>query len=90
MTSRYLATVRRAISMPSPSSTSTILSSERTRRGDSASINCLIRCFTASEECGYLPADAELIAEVKKYLSSKVPRWVCMYLFEVTRLTVDS
>ncbi len=30
------------------------------------------------------------MAEVKKYFSSKMPRGVDMYLFEVTRDTVDS
>ena len=30
------------------------------------------------------------MAEVKKYFSSNMPRGVAMYLFEVTRLTVDS
>ena len=33
---------------------------------------------------------ATAIAEVKKYLSSKLPRGVAMYLLDVTRLTVDS
>ena len=49
-----------------------------------------MRCRTASEECASPPPfDAEM-AEVKKYLSSKMPRGVDMYLLEVTRLTVDS
>ena len=30
------------------------------------------------------------MAEVKKYLSSNMPRGVDMYLLDVTRLTVDS
>ncbi len=36
------------------------------------------------------PPSAEPIETVKKYFSSNSPRGVSMYLFEVTRLTVDS
>ena len=58
--SRYLATVRRAMSMPSPFSFSTILSSDRTSAGASASISCLMRWRTASEECASpSPADCD-------------------------------
>src|SRR5579864_235509 len=87
--SRYLATVRRAMSMPASRSLSTMVSSERTSLDGSASINCLMRWRTASAECAS-PPWAAAIAEVKKYLSSKMPRLVAMYLLAVTRDTVDS
>ncbi len=48
-----------------------------------------MRWRTDSDECAS-PSPADWIAEVKKYLSSKMPRGVAMYLFEVTRETVDS
>ena len=48
-----------------------------------------MRWRTASDECAS-PLSAEAIEEVKKYLSSKMPRDVAMYLLEVTRDTVDS
>ncbi len=87
--SRYLATVRRAMSMPASRSLSTRVSSESTSRGLSASINCLMRWRTASAECASPPSEAA-IDEVKKYFNSKMPRLVAMYLFAVTRETVDS
>src|SRR5205085_12477393 len=82
--SRYLATVRRAISMPSRLSCSTILSSESTALAGSASMSSRMRWRTASEECASSPSD-EAMEEVKKYLSSNTPREVVMYLLEVTR-----
>ena len=48
-----------------------------------------MRCRTASAECSSPPVD-EASAVVKKYFISNSPRGVAMYLFEVTRLTVDS
>src|ERR1700685_482112 len=87
--SRYLATVRRAISMPASRSFSTMVSSDKTSLAGSASINCLMRWRTASAECASPPWEAA-IAEVKKYLSSKMPRLVAMYLLAVTRDNVDS
>ena len=48
-----------------------------------------MRCRTASEEWASTPA-APGIAAVKKYFISKVPRFVPIALFEVTRDTVDS
>src|SRR5262245_14465243 len=87
--SRYFATVRRAMSIPSPLSRSTILSSDNTSLAGSASIISRIRWRTASDECES-PALVAAIAEVKKYLGSNRPRLVAMYLLAVTRLTVDS
>ena len=46
-------------------------------------------CLTASAEWDS-PPPAEGIEEVKKYFNSNMPRGVETYLFEVTRLTVDS
>jgi hypothetical protein len=48
-----------------------------------------IRKRTASALCASPPL-VPLIAVVKKYFNSKVPRGVAMYLFEVTLLTVLS
>ena len=87
--SRYFATVRRAISIPASRSFSTMVSSDRTCAGFSASISCLMRWRTASAECAS-PPSAAAIAEVKKYFNSKIPRLVAMYLLAVTRETVDS
>ena len=87
--SRYLATVRRAISIPSRFNCSTILSSESTPLAGSASMSSRMRWRTASEECASSPSD-DAMAEVKKYFSSNTPRGVAIYLLEVTRLTVDS
>src|SRR5260370_41271855 len=88
--SRYLATVRRAMSMPSRFKYSTSLSSDRTDWGTSASMSWRIRWRTASEECTSPVPSADEIAEVKKYFSSNMPRGVDMYLLEVTRLTADA
>lgn len=57
--------------------------------GVSPSTSSRMRSRTASEECNS-PPSAELIAPVKKYLSSSMPRGVYMNLFAVTRLTVNS
>ncbi len=56
--------------------------------GSSASISVWIWALTASAETTPSPS-AEATPEVKKYLSSNVPRSQLRYLFEVTRLTVD-
>jgi len=53
-------------------------------RGLSWSINCLIRKRTDSAEWASPPSCAAIEA-VKKYLSSKRPRGVAIYLLEVTR-----
>src|SRR6202049_3362431 len=87
--SRYFATVRRAMSMPASRNFSTMVSSDSTSAAGSASIKCLMRCRTASAECASPPWEAA-IAEVKKYLNSKMPRLVAIYLLAVTRDTVDS
>ena len=87
--SRYLATVRRAISIPSPCNISTNLSSERIFFGDSASIRAFIRVRTASAEMAP-PPSALALAAVKNYFGSTMPRGGAMNLFEVTRLTVLS
>src|SRR4029453_18729367 len=89
MASRYLATVLRAMSTPAARSRSTIVSSDKMSGALSASISCLMRWRTDSAECAS-PPSAAAIAEVKKYLSSKMPRLVAMYLLAVTRDTVDS
>src|SRR5262245_50688499 len=87
--SRYFATVRRAMSIPASRSFSTMVSSDSTCSGLSASISCLMRWRTASAEWAS-PPSAAAIAEVKKYFSSKMPRLVARYLLAVTRETVDS
>src|SRR5580700_9829053 len=82
--SRYLATVRRAISMPVARNRSTMVSSERISAGSSASINCLMWWRTASAEWAS-PPSADAIDAVKKYFNSKLPRLVAIYLLAVTR-----
>src|SRR3954471_5856012 len=90
MASRYLATVRRAMSTPASLRISTIESSEWTSRSEaSASISWRILWRTASAEWAPPPSGAWM-GEVKKNFISKTPREVARYLFEVTRLTVDS
>src|SRR4029453_3832542 len=75
--------------MPASRKRSTIVSSESTSLGLSASMSCLMRCRTASAEWASPPSEAA-IDEVKKYFNSKMPRLVAMYLLAVTRDTVDS
>src|ERR1700735_4582413 len=89
MASRYLATVRRAISMPVARKRSTMVSSERISAGSSASISCLMWWRTASAEWAS-PRSADAMEAVKKYFNSNMPRLVAMYLLAVTRETVDS
>src|ERR1700682_3818386 len=87
--SRYLATVRLAMLILASFSLTTIASSDRICEGLSWSIICLTRNRTASAECAAPPSCAAIEA-VKKYLSSKRPRGVAIYLLEVTLETVDS
>ena len=61
----------------------------RMASGFSWSIICLMRKRTASAEWASPPRAVGIEVE-KKYFSSKTPRGVMMYLFEVTRDTVDS
>ena len=65
MLSRYLATVRLAMSTPLFLSISTIASSESTSAGFSASIISRMRSRTDSEECAS-PPPAAAIEAVKK------------------------
>src|SRR4029079_1600798 len=87
--SRYFATVRRAILMPSVSSR--ILTMAWSLYGfdlSSATMIFLIACFTLSEAMS--SSETRWIEELKKYLSSKSPCGVWTYLFDVTREMVDS
>jgi hypothetical protein len=86
--SRYLATVRRAHSMPCSFSISEIWLSLSGFLRLSDETNCLISARTAVLEA--LPPVSVPSAEPKKYLSSKVPKGVPMYLAVVTREMVDS
>ena len=69
MASRYFATVRRAISIPSARRRSTIVSSDKTFALSSPSISFLIRSRTASAEW-LSPAPVPAIEVLKKYFSS--------------------
>ena len=60
MASRYLATVRRAMSIPAPRSRSTMVSSDSTSCAFSASIRRLMRSRTASAEWDSPPSDAAI------------------------------
>src|SRR3990172_9233436 len=86
--SRYLATVRRAMTRPRPFRTWAISWSESGLAASSASSRSLIIFLTDREET-MSPAPVA-IPLWKKYLSSKSPWGVCTYLFVVTRLMVDS
>ena len=88
MASRYLATVRRAISMPASRSFSTMVSSDR--YGGRLPHRSIAGCGDAPPRRNALRRHAApAIAEVKKYFSSKMPRLVAMYLLAVTRDTVE-
>ena len=89
MASLYLATVRRAIVMPSFLRASTRSSSERIASVLSALSRVFSRDLMAFEENPAEPSvfDTPL---VKKYFSSNTPRGVPIYLLLVTRLTVLS
>src|SRR5574343_1662410 len=82
--SRYLATVRRAQSMPCSLSMSEIVLSDSGLAVFSAATNCLMRARTAVLDAA-LPLSVPK-PEPKKYFSSKVPCGVLMYLAVVTRL----
>src|SRR4029079_10340171 len=87
--SRYFATVRRAILMPSVSSR--IFTMAWSLCGfdlSSARMIFLIACLTLSDAMS--SSATRWIDELKKYLSSKRPCGVWTYLFEVTREIVDS
>ena len=86
--SRYFATVRRAIRIPSRASSSESRASESGWAGSSASTRAWILLFTASDETSS-PAD-DAMAEWKKNFIGTRPRGVVIHLFETTRETVDS
>ena len=87
--SRYLATVRRATSMPSLASRSTSRESERGLRAGSSAISLRMRARMAVLEwASPLPLPPTWLE--KKNLSSKTPRGVWMYFWVVTREMVDS
>src|SRR5205814_2216105 len=73
--SRYLATVRRAISIFCSPRSSTIFWSESGRRASSFVIKSLIFFFTLSLATSAAPPPLE-IPLLKKYLSSKIPTGV--------------
>src|SRR5579883_3124648 len=76
--SRYLATVRRAMSMPCSLSSSTSFWSLWGCLGSSLAMISLILVFTASEAMS--SPSVLLIDELKKNFSSKIPCGVCTYL----------
>jgi hypothetical protein len=86
--SRYLATVRRAIWMPSARSFCMIRASEWGRRVSSSETIRAILFLIESEETSS-PLD-ESMPLWKKYFIGSRPRGVWMYLFDTTRDTVDS
>src|SRR6056297_2751278 len=86
--SRYLAMVRLATWIPCSSSSWVILLSLSGLRGFSAATSFRISARMAVEE--HSPPAVVATWLEKKYLSSKIPRGVCMYLFVVTREMVDS
>ena len=57
------------------------------RRGDARRTRALA---SRSHQSAIASPSTRLMLELKKYLSSKIPCGVCVYLFVVTRLTVDS
>ena len=87
--SRYLATVRRAMSTPASLQELDELSSERIAAG-ALGVDQLADLRLAPLRPRPRRRRRRPIAEVKKYFSSKRPRGMARYLFEVTRLTVDS
>src|SRR5690606_37147789 len=86
--SRYLATERRATTMPCSPSVSAIWLSDKGCLESSAAMSCLIRARIAVLEAAPPLSVATWLP--KKYLSSKVPCGVSMYFCVVTRETVDS
>src|SRR4029077_4834427 len=86
--SRYLATVRRAIWIPSRFRIRISSLSDSGRLGSSAWTICSIFRLTVREEM--LSPYSRSIPLWKKNFIGKRPRWVWMYLLETPRLTVDS
>src|SRR5262249_54216996 len=86
--SRYFATVRRAIWIPSARSRCMIRASDCGRRVSSSEMIRAILFLIEREETS--PPSTESIPLWKKYFIGKRPRGVWMYLFERTRDTVDS
>ena len=87
--SRYLATVRRAISTPDKRNRRAMASSDSAAPPVSEAIIALMRWRTASDECGLAPS-APFSAALKKYFIGKVPRSDPIALLAVTREIVDS
>src|SRR5689334_16489600 len=88
MASRYFATVRRATGMPSLDRSSAMRPSDSGASPFSSLTSFLILVRIAVDEVPDPSAPSTWLE--KKYLSSKTPRGVCMYLPEVTREMVDS
>src|SRR5450830_1424322 len=76
-TSRYLATVRRATTMPCSANISAILLSESGFLGSSAPISCLMRARIAVEDASPPASVATWLP--KKYFNSNMPCGVSMY-----------
>src|SRR4029453_7443799 len=79
--SRYLATVRRAMVSPCPCSAWAISWSERAAATSPASTISLIICFTDTDDT--IDPLTDTMPLWKKYLSSNRPCGVCTYLFVV-------
>src|SRR3569833_1609883 len=86
--SRYLATVRRATTMPCSAFISAILLSEKGLFGSSAPINCLIKARIAVEDASPPASVATWLP--KKYFNSNTPCGVSIYFCVVTREIVLS
>ena len=85
--SRYLATVRLATLIPWSPSMAAILLSLNGFFGVSVAISFLIIARIAVDE--HSPPSSVLTWLEKKYLSSNMPRGVCMYFWVVTLEMVD-
>src|SRR5262249_3984978 len=81
--SRYFATVRRAMRIPSRARSSESRASESGWAGSSASMSARILFFTARDETSSPPEDA--IAEWKKNFMGTSPRGVAIHLLDTTR-----
>ena len=86
--SRYFATVRLATLTPSSASIAASCASLSGFSGSSSATSLRMRARMATDETSS-PSAPETWLE-KKYLNSKMPRGVCMYLPVVTREMVDS
>src|SRR5450830_223288 len=75
--SRYLATVRRAITMPCSPSMSAILLSDKGFLGSSAPVSCTINARIAVDEASPPASVATWLP--KKYFNSNMPCGVSMY-----------